>query len=268
MSQLARLTFVLLSSLCFAMQVQAWSNTEIQWIYGDIQAPSNQSETKTSTFTLVNASGGDGWDTFFFIDRATYNYDSQPGNNNEFVSKFFANYSLSALLDTDLSTGLLKDVGLTAGFKHAPEVDSLWIMPSLRLDFDLPGFRFANVRLGYYKHQWGGSQEANHFSVLDETDSYMINFVWDYPFEIGSSKWNIGGFVEYIAGNTQISNFGVTKKSSWVLAQPQIRLDLGHSLGHEAGKLFVGIEYQFWQNKLGNPAVDESAPQLLLAWSF
>ena len=30
----------------------------------------------------------------------------------------------------------------------------------------------------------------------------------------------------------------------------------------------IGIEYQFWQNKLGDPDTDESTVQALLVWKF
>lgn len=45
-------------------------------------------------------------------------------------------------------------------------------------------------------------------------------------------------------------------------------MDLGEALGNEAGNFFVGIEYQYWQNKLGNKDVDESTVQLLTVWNF
>ena len=47
-----------------------------------------------------------------------------------------------------------------------------------------------------------------------------------------------------------------------ILAQPQLRWDIGGENG-----LFVGIEYQYWSNKLGTE-VDESVVQLLGVWQF
>ena len=38
-------------------------------------------------------------------------------------------------------------------------------------------------------------------------------------------------------------------------------------LGGDAGKLFAGIEYQYWSNKLGTEET-ESAVQFLLAWQL
>ncbi len=260
--------FLFLINLTLSAQASAWSSTEVQWLYGDIKFPSNTDEAKTSVFTLTNSSGGDSWGTFLFIDRATYDYDSKPGDNIEFVSKYFANYSLSTLTGKNLSWEVISDTRLVAGYKHAPEVDSLWFMPGIQFELDLPGFDFSNLRFTYYKHQFGGSKHADHFTVRDETSSYVINFAWKYPFMIGSTHWTLEGFAEFVKGNTQISNFGTTDKASWLLAQPQLRMDLGDALGMQSNTFFVGIEYQFWNNKLGNSAVDESSPQFMMAYRF
>ena len=65
-----------------------------------------------------------------------------------------------------------------------------------------------------------------------------------------------------------MNSFGTTELESWILFQPQIRLDLGEALGNESGKLFVGIEYQYWKNKLGEKGTDDNTAQLLAVWRF
>jgi len=50
------------------------------------------------------------------------------------------------------------------------------------------------------------------------------------------------------------------------LTQAQIRLDLGEWITGKADQLFVGIEYQYWGNKLGDAATDGRAEQALLVW--
>jgi hypothetical protein len=52
------------------------------------------------------------------------------------------------------------------------------------------------------------------------------------------------------------------------LFQPQLRLDLGELLGTNANQLFVGIEYQYWKNKLGEKGTDDNAAQFLAVWRF
>ena len=51
------------------------------------------------------------------------------------------------------------------------------------------------------------------------------------------------------------------KARSWILAQPQLRWDTDD-------RISLGIEYQFWMNKLGDGDTDENAIQALLVWKF
>ena len=53
-----------------------------------------------------------------------------------------------------------------------------------------------------------------------------------------------------------------------MLAQPQLRFDLGKALGNAESQLFIGLEYQYWANKQGEDGLDENAVQLLLVWQF
>ena len=102
----------------------------------------------------------------------------------------------------------------------------------------------------------------------------MIDFNWAYPFKIGSTSWSIEGHIEYIDGaDTEefvsgVGKVGEGERESWILAQPQLRLDLGEVMYGQAGQLFVGIEYQYWDNKLGDKDTDESVVQALAVWRF
>ena len=95
-------------------------------------------------------------------------------------------------------------------------------------------------------------------------DSYAFDVSWLYLFSAGEQSFQITGHMEYIGGTT--NEFGV-KAGDAVFLQPQFRWDLGKALGGDADKLFAGIEYQYWSNKLGTEET-ESAVQLLLAWQL
>ena len=104
----------------------------------------------------------------------------------------------------------------------------------------------------------------------EQKSSYMLDFNWAYPFKAGGFSWSIEGHAEYIAGRDVINSDGTkgAAKEAWILAQPQIRMDLGEALGNEAGNFYVGLELQYWQNKLGVKDQDESTVQLLTVWNF
>ena len=61
------------------------------------------------------------------------------------------------------------------------------------------------------------------------------------------------------------NEFGEDVKSS-ILAQPQFTWDLGKVVG-APNQLMIGIEYQYWLNKLGTEE-DERTAQLLVVWRF
>lgn len=255
---------------------ETWSSTEIHLQYGELsQVGTGGAEADTSIITFQHAGGWKYGDNFFFIDHLRYESDGAGANpfnsgsdSAEFYGEWYSNFSLGAITGNEIKFGPVKDIGLVAGFNFAPEVDSWWFLPGVRLALDLPGFNFAQIDITAYQHHGTGDAGAPQFTVLDEDDSYMVDFSWSYPFKIGSTSWSLEGHMEYIDGRDQTTNFGSGELESWFLAQPQLRLDLGELMGNEPGKLFVGVEYQYWTNKLGEKDTDDRTAQLLAVWHF
>ena len=252
---------------------ETWSNTEVQLqAFGELERVGTGGTADTTIITLQHAGGWEYGDNFFFIDHSRYSVNNDANfpveDSSEFYGEWYSNFSLGAITGNDFSFGIVKDIGVVAGVNFAPEVDSSWLLPGVRFSLDLPGFAFAQVDVTSYIHQGGGSASSSVFTVVDEDSSFMIDFSWAYPFKIGSTSWSIEGHLEYIDGRQQTNNFGSTELESWILFQPQVRLDLGEALGNKAGQLFVGIEYQYWQNKLGEKDTDDNTVQFLAVWRF
>ena len=271
----APLTALALTAALNAPMVNAeiWGNTEVQLqALGELERVGTGGTADTTIITFQHAGGWEYGDNFFFMDYSRYSVNNDANfpvaDSSELYGEWYSNFSLSAISGNDLSFGPVKDIGVVAGFNFAPEVDSAWILPGVRFALDLPGFAFAQIDVTGYIHQGGGSADSPVFTVVDEDSSFMIDFAWAYPFKIGSTSWSIEGHLEYIDGRTQVNNFGTTELESWILFQPQIRLDLGEVLGQKAQRLFVGVEYQYWKNKLGEKGTDDNAAQLLAVWRF
>lgn len=252
---------------------EVWSNTEVQLqALGKLEQVGTGGTADTTIITFQHAGGWEYGDNFFFIDHSRYSVNNDANflveDSSAFYGEWYSNFSLGAITGDDLSFGLIKDISIVAGGNFAPEVDSMWFLPGVRFSLDLPGFAFAQLNVTGYLHQSGGSASSPVFTIVDEDSSFMIDFAWAYPFKIGSTNWSIEGHLEYIDGRQQVNNFGTTELESWILFQPQIRLDLGEVLGNSPGKLFVGIEYQFWKNKLGEKDTDDNTAQLLAVWRF
>ncbi len=248
-----------------------WSTTEVQAQRGNLnkafQGGGGSAETDgTTILTFQHASGWKYGDNFFFFDHLNYGRTdadkaADTAKDDEIYGEWYSNFSLGSISGSDLSFGPIKDVGIIAGFNFSQEVDTLYYLPGIRLALDLPGFAFANIDTTLY------IQDGSNKFGIREDSAYMIDFNWAFPFRIGNTNWSIQGHVEYIAGADQeISGTKIGERESWILAQPQLRIDIGDVIGSTPDQLFLGIEYQYWKNKLGDKDTDESVPQLLIVW--
>ena len=253
---------------------EIWSNTEVQiQAGGEFESTGAPGQSTGTITTFQHAGGWEYGDNFFFIDHSQYSGKNGLADSAEFYGEWYSNFSLGALTGKDLSFGPVKDIGLVAGFNYAPEVDSSWVLPGMRLSLDLPGFAFAQFDITAFIHASGAdaSYAGNFdapFKIIDEDTSFMVDFSWALPFKIGSTSWSFEGHAEYIDGRTQTNNFGTTELESWILVQPQIRLDVGELIGSPSNRLFAGIEYQYWKNKLGAKGIDDNTVQFLAVWRF
>lgn len=245
-----------------------WSVNEIHLQKGDLkQTATNRGERDTTIITFQHASGWKYGDNFFFIDYLDYE-KKDPGttDGDEFYGEWYPNFSIGKMTGKEIKFGLVKDIGITLGFNFAPEVDSWWFLPGVRFDLDIPGFAFSNLLISGYENHSNADDSATDFVIFDEGSSYMVDFSFAYPFKIGSTNWTVEGHVEYIDGRSQRNTFGNTKLKSHVLAQPQIRMDLGEVLFDMKETFYVGIEYQYWRNKLGEDGLRDNTAQLLAVW--
>lgn len=261
---------VLISTNLFA---ENWNVTEVQLqAFGELERVGTGGTAETTILTFQHAGGWEYGDNFFFVDYSRYNINNNTtfpvADSSEFYGEWYSNFSLGAITKKDLSFGLVKDIGLVAGFNFAPAVDSSWVLPGIRFVLDLPGFAFAKIDVTGFIHQGGGSETSPIFTIVDEESSFMVDFSWAYPFKIGSTNWSVVGHLEYMDGRQQTNSFGTKDLESWVLFQPQIRLDLGDAIGYTAERIFVGVEYQYWKNKLGDKGTTDNTAQFLAVWRF
>ncbi len=77
-----------------------------------------------------------------------------------------------------------------------------------------------------------------------------------------AQSFTFTGHAEYIGGRT--NEFGDDVNGS-ILAQPQLVWDVGKAMAGEASQFMVGVEFQYWRNKLGTDE-DEMTAQMLVVW--
>jgi nucleoside-specific outer membrane channel protein Tsx len=253
----------LLPSFIPNAQAADWSTTELQYQYGHLVAPefAGGAEVGTHILTLQHASGWGFGDVFFFVD-SLHDQHKDGINDHDLYGELYVNFSLGKLLGKPVALGAIKDVGLLAGFNAAKDAKVRKYLPGLRLSWDLPGFAFLNTDFMAYLD---GSAGVADGGAPRESDSYLIDVNWARPFTVGAQSFSIEGHAEY-AGNRR-DEFG-GPVSYWILAQPQFRWDAGKAFYGKPNQLFLGVEYQYWHNKLGDNRTTENRPQLLAVWRF
>lgn len=270
-----------------ALSVLGWVShstaavNEIHWQYGDIthayQGGSAAAVANNSQIiTFQHASRWEHGTHFMFLDAkffsATANEQQQGlGDDQQVYSEWYSYFSGESLLETDWQWGVVKDIGPLLGFNWANEVSSHYYLPGMRMQLDLPGFQYANLDIMAYIQ--GRDSTTSTRSRVKEKSSLAVDFNWSYPFTVGNSQWYLQGHIEYIAPadkkiTTPSGAVIDTTRHGWLLAQPQLRMDVGDWLGGTPKRWFAGIEYQYWRNKLGDSDTDESVVQALIVFRF
>lgn len=237
-----------------------WSVTELHYQYGNLDVPefAGGGREKTSILTLQHASGWKYGDNFFFIDYV----QDEFGRGDNFYGEIYLNFSVNKIFNTNINFGPIKDLGLVLGYNQDDDAEVIKYLPGIRFVLDIPNFTFANLDITAYIDDSNGVSSGG---APRENDSWHANLSWQYPFYLGKAKFSFEGHIEYIDDRT--TEFG-NEARAWVLAQPQLRYDLGHQLYGKENQLFVGTEYQYWRNKLSDRDTDESVFQALVVWQF
>ncbi|MDE2974585.1 MAG: nucleoside-binding protein [Gemmatimonadota bacterium] len=240
----------------------ARAQTEVHFQYGKHADPfvENRKPSGTVILTVQHASRWKLGDNFFFVDFIDDGGDD-GFNEMDAYGEWYSNLSLGKTTGRELGFGPVADFGLLAGVALGADANFRQWLPGVRISWSPPGFVFLNTDLmlgiDAGRGRDGGSppELANRF-VFD------VNGL--LPFSLAGQSFAVAGHAEYAAATTD--EFGDDKPGS-ILAQPQLRWDVGRAAGGSANGLHVGVEYQYWSNKLGTD-FDESVVQLLVVWGL
>lgn len=235
-----------------------WSETELHLQQGQLNQPfASQPGTDidTTVVTFQHASGWDYGSNFFFFDYA------RTDNGDTLYGEWYPVFSSKQLLDVSYS-GVINDIGLVTGINAGPDAEVLKYLPGIQINWNIPGFSYFNTLITAYIDDSNGIDAGG---APKEDDSMMVDIAWRYPLTLGSQHFSVEGHAEYI--DSRGTELPAVQVKDWLLTQIQLRWDAGQALTGTKDKLFVGIEYQYWNNKLGTNE-DESAVQLLGVWRF
>ncbi len=255
---------------CLAGQAQAaeWSDTFIGYRYGEeFREPNNTRDVTKSVLQLGHVSGYALGQNFFNLDvlQSDRNDPAQGGGTGatEFYLTYRHQLQLGKALSKDFSFGPVKDVALTAGFDLntkdtavAPRKRFLAIGPTLK--FNVPGFLDVSLL---------AAQESNHngFGTVSKNVNFdtqlMFNVAWGIPFQAGPLPLKFQGFLNYLTEKGKDYN-GVNTAPE-TLMRTSLMLDAGQLAFNRKNLLWVGVGYEYWNNKFGyhDRSATNSAPK-------
>ena len=229
-----------------------WSSTEMHFKVGKLESPFAGGSANTGYVRLQHASGNGIGDVFFFVD---FSDDSMSDgfNEREAYGEGYAYFSSAKIFGATYG-GIVKDVGVLVGINYDADVGYLSYLPGAYIDWKAPpSFRFLRTQF----------TAVIDDSSVPQKNGWQIDTQWGYDFQIAKQRFSFEGHWEYTANQRSV----LGKQKDWFLAQPQLRWDVGYAVTGKADVVFLGTEYQYWNNKLGT-SVDESAFQALAVWRF
>ncbi len=220
-----------------------WSSNNILFLSG---SGFELGSSHHNTITLEHADGWKYGENFLFLD-----FIQRDDIGLEIYGEWYPRLSFNKISSKDLLLNFIKDLSVVGGVNAGSEPSDdpfLAFTFGGGISFDIPHTDFVQLDVMAYK-----SDEVNSVGI-------QITPSWDIPFSIGSLNFKFRGFLDWISADA-------TGGEDFILAQPQLLLDVGHLLRHK-NKLYVGIEYWFWHNKFGIDGVTEQSTQLTLLYSF
>ena len=253
------------AALLLGIATPAAAQTEFHYQFGRLVNPFSSAEgteARTHILTIQQASTWRGGDSFFFLDLIE-DTGEDGFNEKEIYGEWYPTLSFSRLAGRTVGGGPLRDIALIGGINMDADADFFKFLPGVRFSWNVPGFIFLNTDITAFIDRNTGVARGG--GAPRSTDSWMFDVSWLSIFTIGTQSFNFMGHAEYIGATTFTELPGGT--NGWILAQPQFVWDLGNAIGGApaANQIFVGVEYQYWRNKLGATA-DENTVQFLAVW--
>jgi len=213
-----------------------WSDYSVSLLKGSNYEVGDENRT---VLTFEYASGTSWGDNFLFIDRLessnddreTYGEWSPRVSLKKFKDSFIKGVYVAGTLEMGSFTSAS---GFGSGFNN--------YLLGAGVDLDIPGFNFFKVNV-YHRNNENGS------------NNYQTTLVWGLPI----MGLYYDGFMDYA---TSRDGGGTSMNLT-----SQLKYDVAPAF-NLSSKLYVGIEYAFWQNKFGIKGVDENNVNLLIKYHF
>ena len=264
---LSLLATAALLGLASAAHAADWSDTSIGYRTGSKFAePFGSNDITKNIVSLTHASGYKYGSNFFNADfLMSDDKDPSGAGSTSGAQDVYIVYrhtlDLEKVSGTSFKFGPMRGLGLTAGFDVNAKTDAgynskkrmLVVGPTMM--FDVPGF--LNVSL---LALWESNAPYNTFtSTATPRYTYkthpMLTAAWAIPLS-QSIPLSFEGFANYITSKGKNEFGGDTAAETNI--DMQLMYDVSTLYGGK-GTFKVGLEYQYWKNKFGNPTTAAGA---------
>jgi nucleoside-specific outer membrane channel protein Tsx len=244
-------------------QAADWSDTSIGYRHGTkFGEPFGTNDIHKHIVNLTHVSGYAWGSNFFNVDTLLSDKSdpSSPGSGSGATEAYLVyrhTLDLAKVSGRKLAFGPVGSVGVTAGFDANVKVDAgynsrkrmLVAGPTLMLD--VPGFLSVSLLA-----LWESNAPYNKFTST-ATPRYrykthaMLTAAWGIPVPIPGFPLSFEGFANFIDSKGKDEFGGATAPE--VNIDAQLMYDVGAAMGGAPKKFKLGVEYQYWRNKFGNP---------------
>jgi len=209
---------LLLSTLILGVSLNAFSTTNVQYLYGHFAGPTflDSRSGNKQTVTLEHFSTWGYGDLYTFVDSTYASQGLQfTGDKNEFYGEFSPRVSLNKLTGSAPSEGIIKEWYLASQYNGSSAYHA-WLYGA-GVDLSIPKFSLFSLNV-YRKIQ----------NINDDTYQLSAN----YSLPLGE-RWHFEGFVDWTGRD--------------LLTQNQLLFDLAPTLGMTHGHLDIGTEWHHYE---------------------
>jgi len=262
MSKIVRCTATLALFAACTAHAAEWSDTSLSYRYGTKFAePFNNNDITKNIVNLSSVSGYKYGKNFFSVDLLmSSELDPSAAGSNSGAHEAYALYrntlDLGKITGNSYAFGPVRGVGATVGFDFNSKTDAGYnskkrmVVAGPTLMLDVPGFLDVSLLA-----LWESNAPYNTFTN-QATPRYaykthaMLTAAWGIPFNIGIPL-EFNGYANFITAKGKNEFGGGTAPETNIDAQ--IMYDISSLVGTPKNTFKVGVEYQYWKNKFGNP---------------
>jgi nucleoside-specific outer membrane channel protein Tsx len=254
-----------IAALASSATVQAadWSDTSLSWRYGNsFREPYNTEDISKHILALTHASGYKYGSNFFNVDFLMSDKKdpaslSQSSGAQEAYIVYRNTLDFGKIQGKDIKFGAVRGVGLTLGFDVNTKNDvgynsrKRMLVAGPTLMWDVPGF--LNTSLLILEESNAPSGAFAPISGVTGRYHYkthpMLTAAWGIP--VGQNL-SFEGYANFIASKGSDEVGGDTAAETNI--DMELMFDVGAATGGSKNMFKVGLEYQYWKNKFGNPS--------------